>query len=140
MVLVKKSLLSVIHKKWSQGVPALLLIRLYELEGKITPPTLTKLLKFMSVMSETKDNEVKAVIAESLFPKWLSAEARNSKESICKQPKTMVYRGRMPLGYWSVRVPEATPREPPLGRREITELEKTKNCRITTKHVPYASK
>lgn len=106
MVLIKKSLLTAIYSKWADGVPTLMLIRQNSLEGKITAPTLTKLLQYMKILNTTDNDEVKRVIQESLFPKWLNTEVRKTNEAIHKQPKEMAYKGRMPLGSWIVRPTE----------------------------------
>lgn len=103
MVLVQKSLLSAIYSKWAQGVPALLLIRQYNLTDSITAPTLTKLMQYMKAMSQTDSEEVKKVVQASLFPQWLANAVKQEKKPVHKQPKEMAYIGKMPLGYWEVR-------------------------------------
>ena len=106
MVLIKKSLLTAIYGRWVQGVPVLALIRQNNLEEKVTAPTLTKLLQYMKILHTSDNEEVKRVIQDSIFPKWLTAEVKRTGEAIHKQPKEMAYKGRMPLGSWSIRPTE----------------------------------
>lgn len=95
-LLIQEDLLSEIWYKHTQGVPVLLLIREYKLE--VTPPTLTKLLSYMTAMESAVDEDVRGTIYASLFPEWLISQ---EDRVIASQPHKMKYRGKMPLGEWA---------------------------------------
>lgn len=98
MLLMQEVLLSDLWSKQQVGVPVSTLIQQEELD--ITPPTLTKLLSYMSVLEqeEMKENElVYTMVYNSLFPDWLLV---NEELLIMKQPHGWRYIGQFPLGYW----------------------------------------
>lgn len=96
MVLMQEGLLELIYDKYVQGVPVLALIRQHNLDGKITAPTLTKLLSYMSAM-EKSTSEVAKIIYKSLFPAWLKV---HKDTVIATSPINYHYIGKMPLGAW----------------------------------------
>lgn len=101
MVLMQEDTLNELAYKYAQGVPVLAVIRQFNLEGKITAPTLTKLLSYMTAMqAESASTEVAAIIYDSLFPKWLSD---NEQNLIMSNPPEWYYTGKMPLGKWVLR-------------------------------------
>ena len=75
------------------------LIKEYNLEGSITPPTLAKLFSYVSALhNENTPKEVSATIYNSLYPKWLAKESKK----VVSNPSSVVYVGKMPLGRWEV--------------------------------------
>lgn len=99
MVLMQEDTLNELWYKHAQGVPVLAIIRQYNLEGKITAPTLTKLLSYMTAMQDASD-AVNAIIHASLFPRWLTD---NDAKLIMTNPQEWYYTGKMPLGQWILR-------------------------------------
>ena len=98
MLLMQEVLLSDLWAKQQVGVPVSTLIQQELLD--ITPPTLTKLLSYMSILEqeEMKENEfVYQMVYSSLFPDWLTA---NEEIQIMKQPNGWKYVGKFPLGHW----------------------------------------
>lgn len=103
-ILMQEDLLSEIWAKYNQGVPVLTLIKQYEIEDIITPPTLTKLLKYVSALENINPEgpqEAYELIYNSLFPTWIGGY--NSCCPIVTQPKTWKYIGNMPFGKWEKR-------------------------------------
>lgn len=98
MVLMQENLLTEIYNKHAQGVPILKLIRNYSLDGVITAPTLTKLLKYMKAKDTTQDSNIHKLIQDSLFPQWLKEQ--EDKKILASCPQEYFYSGRMPLGVW----------------------------------------
>ncbi|PIR06649.1 MAG: hypothetical protein COV55_02745 [Candidatus Komeilibacteria bacterium CG11_big_fil_rev_8_21_14_0_20_36_20] len=99
ITLIQESLLENMHTKYSFGVPVLKLIKEYNLEGSITPPTLAKLFSYVSALhNENTPKEVSATIYNSLYPKWLAKESKK----VVSNPSSVVYVGKMPLGRWEV--------------------------------------
>jgi hypothetical protein len=103
-LLIKAKLLTKLQNEHSEGVPVTKLIRKHELQGKITAPTLTKLIRFADTMDKIQanpsaSNDTYQTIYNSIFPQWLH-EAEND---IVLQPAGWRYTGRMPLGKWEER-------------------------------------
>jgi len=96
-ILMQECVLSDIWRKHQDGVPVLALIRQYDIGDIITAPTLTKLIKCMTLM-ENAVPEVEELIYNSLFPRWLLAEEDNL--TVVTQPKGVFYKGVMPMGEW----------------------------------------
>lgn len=94
MVLIQKATLEELWYKYAQGVPIQKLIAQYSLD--ITPPTLTKLLMYLSAANEAKNDHIGEIISLSIFPDWLN----DLNTIICKQPSNWKYVGNMPLGHW----------------------------------------
>lgn len=107
MVLMQEDLLNEIWYKHAQGVPVLAVIRQFDLDGKITAPTLTKLLSYVTAMQDSSE-EVSNLIYKSLFPVWLT----DNEAIIVTNPPDFYYTGKMPLGRWIKRgteLPKAAP-------------------------------
>lgn len=101
MVLIKQPLLVELFEKYAQGVPVLALIRQYRIDGKITAPTLTKLLGYMSNLEQAGNNlnaneQLYDLIHASLFPSWLN----ETTKPIMSSPSSYIYVGKMPIGKW----------------------------------------
>lgn len=108
MVLMQEDLLNEIWYKHAQGVPVLAVIRQFDLDGKITAPTLTKLLSYVTAMESSSDDTVSDIIYASLFPVWLT----DNEAIIVTNPPDFYYTGKMPLGRWIKRgteLPKAAP-------------------------------
>ncbi len=98
MLLMQEVLLSELWAKQQVGVPVSTLIQQELLD--ITPPTLTKLLRFMSILEqeELKENpDIYEMIYNSMFPDWLTS---NEEVLIMTQPNGAKYIGKFPLGKW----------------------------------------
>ena len=118
MLLMQPNLLRELHYKSAQGVPVLVLIRSYKLEGVLTAPTLSKLLSYMLAIDNSQDSRIKDIISKSLFPQWLVEQ----KEVIAATPNEWVYSGRMPLGVWVKRAEYVKPQD----KKESNHVNKTK--------------
>lgn len=101
MLLMEETALNELYLKYSQGVPVLKLIRQHKLDNKITAPTLTKLLSYVTAMNKTDDKNIAQIIHNSLYPKWFT-----DRPSLCiiqSNPYKFYYHGKMPLGEWRER-------------------------------------
>ena len=100
MLLMQELLLSDLWIRQQVGVPVSTMIQQDKLN--ITPPTLTKLLSYMSLLEqeEMKENpDVYQMIYDSLFPEWLVS---NEEMQIMTQPNGQKYTGTFPLGHWII--------------------------------------
>jgi len=92
---MQEELLSELWYKYTTGVPICLLIKQYNLS--VTPPTLTKLMKYVDALETCKDEDVQSTIYASLFPEWLTQD--ETVKSLVA-PNGWKYKGVMPLGEW----------------------------------------
>lgn len=99
MLLINEQMLLRLHEQHEAGVPICKLIVKFNLN--ITPPTLTKLISYMSAMHTSKDASIINTIRESLFPEWLKLN-NNPANVVVKQPGTYRYTGKFPLGKWEL--------------------------------------
>ncbi len=126
MILMQEYLLSLLWNKYHMGVPVTTIIKQESIP--LTPPTLTKLLKHMSLLEqeEMKENpDTYQIIYDSLFPKWLTDRLLDKDDDIklltkvatgqlnpayiepqildgdiVTQPKSCFYEGTFPIGKW----------------------------------------
>lgn len=104
MLLMQRETLNKLWLSHAEGVPISTLIQKHEL--RITPPTLTKLISYMTALESTTNTKVAKIIDASLFPKWLD-EAERTDPIVGEldvrtvvQPSRYRYEGKMPLGKW----------------------------------------
>lgn len=101
MLLMQEELLSILWQKQQVGVPVSTLIQQEQID--ITPPTLTKLLTYMSALEDQalqkeENHDTYNMIYNSLFPQWL---IDHEHVPIMRQPNGWKYVGQFPLGIWS---------------------------------------
>lgn len=94
MILIKQSKLDELWYKVAEGVPLCKLIRMHNL--KITHPTLSKLIDYVSAADSCTDSKAQKLILASLYPAWLE----EYDTDVVKQPSDWRYEGKMPLGKW----------------------------------------
>lgn len=95
MLLIKEPLLRQLWLANEEGIPLSKLLRKHHIP--LSPPTLAKLINFMSIIDSIQlEAGLRDIVYKSVFPQWLAIE----NGSVHKQPENWHYRGKMPFGYW----------------------------------------
>jgi len=104
-LLLSRSALEELHRRWKLGVPMTKLIE--TLDETIAHLVLTKLIKAydQSLVVYKEDPELSTKIQQSLFPRWLVStpykDAPEYWEGVLQQtPHQCKYEGYFPLGHW----------------------------------------